>query len=304
MPIQAEFSERQYELAVGTELAARGGQFSVPTQAAEHQLGYDIALVPGVSSVWWMLGLRDGPPGVPPGRGTLGHRDAPIFAASLFLQYKRPERVRAGNAREAMPRKSARIKPHVPYLRYELEAQQLARLIDLSREVGPLAEVCYAAANFVSLSQLTECQATRSVILGSNFLSVAVVDAALNNPPDPDDAGAHVWTYNSRFGNRTGLLCSDPTAINGYQGNEIFEALTARLAESSRGLDDHLYALDEGVRAWNRRVSGRSENQPDEWHGAIQMPGAFEAAISIDTWTRRQGLGWYVAVQFRGTPGS
>ncbi len=309
MPIPAEFSERQYELAINTELLAGSGQFSVPSQAAEHDLGYDVALVPGISAVWSMLGLDGGPPGAAPGRGVLGHPAAPVFAASLFLQYKRPEKLLAANAREARLRSAAGADPCLPYLRYQLEANQQSRLIDLSREVGPLAEVCYAAATFVSLAVLTECQASQMVVSTSNFLSVAALDAVLKgSTPRTDQAKAHVWTYGESR-KHVGVLCSDPMRINSYGKREILDALAGRLAESPIDLAQHLYALDESMRAWEVGQSpqghGGEPSYPsrDSWPMVIQMPGAAGAALSIQDAASRQGLGWYLAFHIRGTPG-
>lgn len=290
MPVTAEFSEREYELAMNIELLAGGGAYSLPSQVAEKELGYDIALVPGCAAVWGKLGFARGLRGAAPGRGILSHPSAPTFAASLFLQYKRPEELRGPSAKETAPRKAAGTKRHLPYLRYELGRFQLSRLVHLHHEVGPLAEVCYAAAAFVSVDLLRELQLWQGVVASSNFLSLGQVDESLG--PSAHD-GSHVWTYGDH-GNTDGVLCSEPLLLESYSGWSFLEGLARRLDEEPLELSEHLYELDQRVQAWSARHWGSTSRSP-EWPLLLQMPGAMRAAASIERTARRRGLGWFLA---------
>lgn len=297
MPILAEFSEREYELAMNLELLGRGGRHSVPSQVAEKQLGYDVALVPGLAAIWPELGHSAALPGAPPGQGILSHPSAPTFAASLFLQYKRPELLRGYSAKEVEPRRAAGVNPCIPYLRYELEEGQLSRLIDLQREVNPLAEVCYVAALFTSMRELRRAQVFRGLVRSSNYLSLERVAVALS-------AGAerrsHVWTYTSRYEAIDGVLCSDPLKIGGYEGAELLQRLATRLEEPVE-LNQHLYRLAQSLERWTADHGG-APDFPGAGRFMVQAPGPVQAAASIEHLARSQGLGWFLALSSPADP--
>ncbi|HEX5989562.1 MAG TPA: hypothetical protein VFY75_05055 [Solirubrobacterales bacterium] len=291
MPVPAQFSEREYELAMNIELLAGNGKYSVPSQVAEKWLGYDIALVPGLTSVWGLLGLSAPPIGVPPGQGILGHPSAPAFAASLFLQYKRPEELRGGSAKEAAPRREAGVAPPLPYLRYGLGRFQLDRLLNLQAEVSGLAEVCYAAASFVSGDHLKEMQALRAVVSSSDFLSLGKVDSLLG----PGGPGAdHVWTYDAHEP-AGGVLCSEPRKVRSYRGWQLLEGLAEALGEEPVTLENYVYELDQAVDAWSVRELGSISKSPSDWPWLMQLPGVARAALNVERTARRHGLGWVLA---------
>lgn len=292
MPIHAGFSEREYELAMNMELLGDSRQFSLPSQIAEKDLGYDIALVPGLTAIWAELGYSPGLPGVASGRGVLSHPSAPTFAASLFLQYKRPEQLRGGSAKEAKTRRAAGVNPCLPYLRYQLEQEQLSRLIDLHHEIGPLAEVCYAAALFVSLKQLRACQAGRTVVRGSNFLPLAKVATAL--APDVQRS-AHVWTYSDQWMSQ-GVLCSDPIEIDSYRGAELIDRMSIKLEEGSAELWHHLVELARSLEAWSARHGGPLPEFAYRKLRPSSDPGPFQAAMNIEEIAKQQRLGWFLAL--------
>jgi hypothetical protein len=290
MPKLAEFSEREYELAMNIELLAGGGRYSVPSQVAEKALGYDIALIPGLTSVWALLGYASPLAGVPPVGGVLGHPSAPAFAASLFLQYKRPEELRGGSAKEAEPRRAAGATPCLPYLRYELERFQLDRLLGLQAEVSGLAEVCYAAASFIRSDELKEMQAFRQVVSSTNFLPLGKLGSLLG-PRGPREA--HVWTYGAR--QSEGVLCSEPRKVQSYTGWQLLEGLAEALGGEPMSVEEYVFELDQAVDAWTVKEFGSMPKGVDDWPWLLQMPGVVRAGLSIERAARRHGLGWFLA---------
>lgn len=294
MPTNAEFSERQYELAVNLELLGQGKRsgYSVPSQVAEAELGYDVALIPGISSIWPILGIARQPDGAEPGRGILGTRSAPRFAASLFIQYKCPEELRGANAKEAGIRRALGVERPLPYFRYELEERQLSKLRTLSQQVGGDAEVCYAAAAFISLEWLHELQAMRGVVPQSNFLPLAEIEAALGANSGAGRTGPHVWTYGGPA-HPGGVLCSEPTRLRSLDEEGLRAMLAVLAREGRRDFESHTFALDKAVRAWE----GGADALDLQFQGGVllQAPAYVHAALRIHYSMSSCGVGWYLA---------
>jgi hypothetical protein len=290
MPRPAEFSEREYELAMNIELLAGGGQYSVPSQVAEKVLGYDIALIPGLTAIWGLLGHAAPLAGMPPGEGILGLPSAPAFAASLFLQYKRPEELRGGSAKEAEPRRAAGVSHCLPYLRYELERFQLDRLLELQAEVSGMAEVCYAAARFIHSDALRERQAVRQVVNSSDFLPLDKIGSLLGPVGSRE---THVWTYGVH--ESEGVLCSEPHKLQSYRGWQLLEGLADVLGGEPISVEEYVFALDQAVDAWTVKEFGSMPRRADDWPWMMQMPGVVRAGLNIERAVRRRGLGWFLA---------
>jgi hypothetical protein len=264
--VKATFHERQYELAVNLELIAESGKFFAPMQVIEENVGYDIALVPGYTAVWTQLGVGKQPPGV----YTATEYDAALkpvpgghaFAASLFVQYKRPERMVRRSAAEASRRQSQG--GDVPFFRVRLNADQHDVLADLENRVGADAVVRYAAPLFHRIEDLWVRQATRSVFPGSAF--IAPSDAG--NPPS-------CWTYDDKG---APIFCSVPRRGESEQSYEVLSALVrAGVAKERPEIGAHLRILAAEVgevdltsRKRRRRIddddrTDRERRDDDEW---------------------------------------
>jgi hypothetical protein len=244
MPYPAEFSERQYELAVNLELLCGGaGEYLVPTQRAEKIGGFDIALVPALKAIWSHLGAEPEP--------RAGGRRPPPFAASLFIQYKRPEELVGHSAGEVKCRKAKAVGAPLPYLRYRLDSGQLRALMALHARVGGGAEVCYAAAGFISRRELHRRQASSEVMEGSNFLSMRKIEETRRSYglPPLSRRERHTWTY--REMRMDGVLCSEPTPIEGVGRDDLMLDLLRRARANELGVAGHLDSLGGAVATWD-----------------------------------------------------
>jgi len=233
--MRATFHERQYELAVNLELIGGSGNFFAPTQQVEEGLGYDIALVPGEAAIWSALGLPVPPTGVetPIAYDASGQpiSGGQTFAASLFIQYKRPEHMIRRSARETRPRQARG--GSVPFFRVRLNADQHDVLIDLERRVGADAVVRYGAPLFHEIEDLWVRQATRGVFSASSFIP----PSRAGNPPA-------CWTYDEQG---TSIFCSEPRFEEAERRDDVLRAIVqvARERESER--TSHLRALASEV---------------------------------------------------------
>jgi hypothetical protein len=177
----AEFEEKEYEIAATVELGRRGDVFGAG-QVLEAILGYDTAAAPGKSHVIWRVlevprpsGLRLIPahwqPGETPSAGEL-----PSAVVSLVLQYKRPEYLRGGAAKQWGLWRCA-------YFRITRTSDQQRILLRLERKLRDDALVRYAAPAFWQRGELEAAQLDHAVLSRSGFVR-------------PTDIGSHaVWTY-------------------------------------------------------------------------------------------------------------
>jgi hypothetical protein len=323
MPLSAEFSERQYELAVNLELlCGGGGKFSVPSQRAEKTLGFDIELVPALRAIWSHLGSAAEPLGAGRNPGL-----SPL-SASLFIQYKRPEMLIGQTAGEVKCRRHKVVGAALPYLRYRLEPHQLDALMRLQARVGSGAEVCYAVAGFISRRELHARQAAGDVMDGSNFLSMRKIEETRKSYglPPLSSGQRHTWTFEEL---RTdGVLCSEPTAIEGVGRRDLMAGLLRRARAEGQGLALHLDTLSDSVLAWDREqrrgVKGDVERESPglierrqtieppqgelrlpsgdrlaygDWRqsqGAVPRP--VRSALDVYDAARSRGLDWHLAL--------
>lgn len=229
--MKATFHERQYELAVNLELIAGSGMFFAPMQVIEENVGYDIALVPGHTAVWSQLGVGASPVGVE----TAVAYDAALnpapggqtFVASLFVQYKRPERMVRRNAVEAPGRQSQG--GGVPFFRVRLNGNQHEVLAELESRVGGDAVVRYAAPLFHRIEDLWVRQSTRAVFAGSAFIA----PSAAGNPPS-------CWTYDN---NGAPIFCSQPRRGESERSDDVLGAIVRAAGEARPQRGTHLRAL-------------------------------------------------------------
>ncbi len=295
----AEFSERQFEQAVNLELLGGigGAQFSVPTQRDEAELGYDVAMIPALDAIWPMLG-REAPRGVRARRGILSHRSAPTFAASLFIQYKRPEILRGRRAREAQKRAAIGADPCLPYFRYELPEPQLQTLLDLSVQVGEDAVICYSAPAFVSIDRLCELQLLGAVLGMTDFVPLSELAPRISAAP-PGAGNPHVWTYGGP--GRAGVLCSDPESLASWNIETLREILVDKLQTEPRSPEDHLVGLVSGVREWASESPSEDDSFDLDW--LLRRPwriwnGPLHPMLALDIQSAlfRKGIGWIMAL--------
>lgn len=141
-----DFEEKTFEVAANHELGQLTPtiDFWAPGQVLEGVLGFDVMaeLSGDLAEVNQLLGVAI-PPGLfwkpyfgsPPGAGS-----APDWA-SLFLQYKRPERMvrRRGKFLDLFPGK---------YYRFDLNPDQHEALVGFRQASVGHALVCYAAPRF------------------------------------------------------------------------------------------------------------------------------------------------------------
>jgi hypothetical protein len=278
--------------------------FSIPSQVAEAALGYDIALVPAMPSIWPLLGYPFPARGTSPGYGVLAHRSAPTFAASLFLQYKRPEELRRSTAGEVRARRAAGADPCLPYFRYGLDPSQMQVLIALSREVGDQAVVSYAAPAFTGLRLLNDLRMARSVAAESNFLPLVRLDKALQEIGEGtaiSRTSRHVWTYGEP--GHKGVLCSEPVAIESWNVMDLQRLAADQAVRAGYDLRRHVVALARRIGQWEEKmgipVAGKWHPFSDpDWRRRrfLQAPPEVNAAISVQDSADRQGVGWFLAL--------
>ncbi len=212
--MKAEFEEKTFEVAANNEFALLGAGYACPVCGARHcvQCGTDHP-VPTVD-IWapgqvleGVLGFDvlvqlDGDHGaldrllgvaVPPGMHWKKHFGSPVGAgaapdwASLFIQYKRPERLlrRRGKFLDLFAG---------PYFRFDLDANQHISLARLRTAAHGQAVVCYASPRFHTNADLLHYRQNRLVLETTAFIEVE----------DNDDHDFGAYDDNAAF------LCSDP----------------------------------------------------------------------------------------------
>lgn len=184
----AEFEEKEYETAAIVELAAgKFGYVWSPGQVLENTLGFDLATNPGADHLLWKVLGAQRPPGlrlVPDLWGSsanLMSSDLPQAYVSIVLQFKRPEYLKAPQA------KQWRLWGR-PYYRFTRSTAQHRTLRGLERNIGEEGLVRYAAPAFWRRSALESAHIRRCVLADTGFVS-------------PTLLGSHrVWTYRSAGG--------------------------------------------------------------------------------------------------------
>jgi hypothetical protein len=263
----ATFHERQYELAMNLELLSGSGAFFAPMQVVEEALGYDIALVPGEAAIWQHLGIAAGPPGTPTamayGQGNAPMPGGPVFSASLFCQYKRPERMIGATAGQRMARSAQG--GGLPYFRVFLDRDQHQVLSDLEQSVGQDAVVRYAAPCFHRIEDLWVRQATRKVAGDSVF--IAPNDAG--NPPS-------CWTYDYA-GNP--IFCSEPRRGAPEWREDVLRIAVRMARERGPERDQHLRVLSEGVAGLDLSPIKRRRRRKEPEHRRPEHPDLYEGPL-------------------------
>jgi hypothetical protein len=177
----AQFEEKEYEDAANGEIHGRGFVFAAGP-VMEAVLGYDAATAPDHSHPLWSVlgaprprGMRLLPALWSPGEAPPGHKLPPV-PISLILQYKRPEFLRGGAAKQW----SLWRREYFRFTRYEPQQRVLLRL---ERATHGDVLVRYAAPAFWEQSDLDVARLARLILDWSGFVPPSAL------------AGHKVWTY-------------------------------------------------------------------------------------------------------------
>jgi hypothetical protein len=183
--VVAQFEEKTYEIAYDIELSSGAGgtpTLWAPGQVLEHLLGFDATGDPQPDHVLWTVLTAPRPPGIVllssfwPGLPKAAAAQLPSRPASFIVQYKRPEYLHGGRAKQWSFWRA-------PYFRFKIDSGQQRVLKRLEVKLGREALVRYAAPAFHSSQQLEIAQMQRSVITQSGHVPPSAL------------AGHSAWTY-------------------------------------------------------------------------------------------------------------
>lgn len=241
MPSDCEFEEKEYEYPLYAELTNGTRHIWTPGQVLEFHLGFDAALRLDRHPLWQTLKRVRPPPGVAlrdldgsglPSVTKVEPRRMPDFRANLFLQAKRP--VRLKNRTRGL----GATKIGSPYWRFAVSAEQQCTLEKIAGVMKDRAAVVYAAPAFDTIDALWAAALAGSVASRSTFVEAAEV------------SGHEHWAYDQAGGQ--GYACSEPRFVRGL----ALEARLAKLSETARVYDRpdraaaaaSLLSLDERLR--------------------------------------------------------
>jgi hypothetical protein len=215
--MKAEFTEKPYEKYFSQELSGICGPTFSPDQVSENYLGFDEAffvkhlmrfphIIPfrNTRRRRWLVGISSEE--IKHVAKELNHL-LPRFRFNLFVQYKRPDYLRARNAKYWRDWKQ-------PYYRYDITENQQTRLQSIHEAAQRRAVVVYAAPAIWSGEEFFERAADRRIIENSNIAQVTRI-------------GEHKkYTY-ARPGN-FGVAYSEPEEIE----SESLESLISAGSEN------------------------------------------------------------------------
>lgn len=152
-PVQ--FEEKEIEGPLNAYLASNGLIWS-PGQVLEQIVGFDVAIKVQLACFWSSLGYSSIPSGdiVLPSwwpvivRHHFDERAPPSFELNVFLQYKRPDYLYGGNAKER------KRWPTGTYYRFILDTEQQTALEACASSLGTNGIVAYATPAFWKRSAL------------------------------------------------------------------------------------------------------------------------------------------------------
>jgi hypothetical protein len=274
----AEFEEKQFEIALITELAA-GQPTAYPSgQVLEALVGYDVALHPGDPKIWDLLEVGF-PPGIVLSPGLWSRSpnrpptaDLPQDLVSLILQVKRPcllNHFRAGQHHYWRG----------PYYRFQIEGDQQGQLAALEAGAAGRALVRYASAAFLTMGVLYEHQRERVIAEHSSFVAPSTL------------SGHRLWTY-ARPGT-TGYANPD----QGLEApSDTRETLFARAAESitHESIATHVQELATSAGADMEPAAWIDELFPPDAVTTSDRRHAIRAWASIAQAVERAGASWFV----------
>jgi hypothetical protein len=190
--VNAEFEEKEYEIALYLQLADGSPYIWSPGQVLEKQLGLDGTQFTSNATLWKILGQHP-LPGInlnSPGIRRNIRRRLPSFRCNLLLQVKRPV---------YLVRHVRGYLGTVPYYRFEINQDQQSTLQTLANKVGKHAYIGYACPAFSTTAELYRAIVSSSIVSSSNFCKVNRL------------SGHQFWAY-VRSGT-SGYALSDPEYI-------------------------------------------------------------------------------------------
>lgn len=239
--VRAQFEEKEYEIAFSVEM----GNSTQPTPifssgvVAEKVLGYDAAADPKhLHTIWRLLNIER-PAGVTlfPHFWRMGQEPPldrlPGVPISIILQYKRPEYLRGGKAKQWS-------RWHSPYFRFSRSMEQHSILRRIESKLGQEVVVRYAAPAFHTRGEYENAVLQRKILEQTGFVS-------------PTLLGNHkVWTYNqpgnAGFGNPSGRWQRFDAVENLFQdllssaSDPLLRGITSAVA-IPQNFDSHLSNL-------------------------------------------------------------
>lgn len=198
----AEFEEKTYEKYFFGELLSRCSHTFSPGQVQESFIGFDDGFfIPWYHRLFFPFETLALPrlrqlPGID---STMFEDDfgelikhLPPFKLNLFIQYKRPEFVTSGHAKQ-------RLHWNKSYYRYKIDQEQQSLLDTLHQVADGRAAVLYAAPAFYLKDSLFKAASKRQIIQKSNIAQAYRL------------TGHTVYTYADAGSH--GIACSDPVSI-------------------------------------------------------------------------------------------
>ncbi len=292
--VRAEFEEKEYETFANVELYQLGRRGPLPPlwtpgQVLEATLGYDAA-----ANVRLNKSLRRAmalPPrrharmdgvttaAIYPARGQ--YANIPRFVASLFIQYKRPDRM-SGRGQSAHLWNGQRYYR----ARIETDSNQYRILRDLDQMVHPRAVVRYAAPAFHTRTELFASASTHAVLERTAFL----------RPVRLKDQHTY-WTY--RMPGSMGLWNPAGDASYAESIDQMVENLSDR--QESETLQSHLRELFLSIaEADHLGLTDSDRRLLDAFlapNARIGRHSQARAILAISGWVVRQRLTWRLIAQ-------
>jgi hypothetical protein len=248
--LKSEFEEKQFEGLANSELIA------LPSgQVAEYFLGYDAVAHPDIHhAVWKYLGSTP-LPGVllTPSHWHLSARGAPtanalpLSAASLILQYKRPEHMQRSTAGNW-------ILWGVPYYRFKVDQGQHQVLEGLESSLAGKAFVRYAAPAFHTRKELNDHWRGRSVLVNTGFVEPSAI------------TGHKYWTYTAPG------IAGQPNPQSGsvaFETKDTLLALVGNAVTSGSNVAEHLADLRIGLTS---AITDLTESQSTMAEYTVTLP--------------------------------
>lgn len=287
--MKAEFEEKVFETAANNEFALLGAGYTcpgcgshhcpfcgfghpapavdiwAPGQVLEAVLGFDVLvnLQGDTTDLEALFGVA-----MPPGMNWKQHFGNPVGAgaapdwASLFIQYKRPDRL--------LRRRGEFLRLFAgPFFRFDLDADQHGALADLRTASAGQALVCYAAPRFHTNADMLHYRQNRLVLERTAFI-------------EADDDDDHEY---GAYDEATAFLCSEPreVALRGLPGLlAALRRLDLPATDTSQGaLRAHLGLIASGLRETLGEPSG--VQHIDESELAADVRSILRFAASNDT---------------------
>ncbi len=199
--MEAEFEEKEYEIALIHQLMMGHNNLWSPGQVFEGNFGIDTSLEVLDPDFWTNIGYSNYPKGVVLSNYNFGYvwrqinkkRRLPDFSLNLFLQIKRPEGLKN------RPKSLKKLGLKSPYWRFWVKNHQQKLLMRLSRKLNNRGFVAYASPAFHLISDFYLHTKNNTLISNSTFVKAERLE------------GHHKWVYDCS--GSIGIGCSKPEKI-------------------------------------------------------------------------------------------